>query len=998
VVTLSLSGSGASHTHQVTRRARLRACRWLLLLMLSLSPLTCGAQAYAAPAIVSPADGTVLPGGDIELVWENDGTEVLQWWVYAGRSVGGLGLANEGPLPVATDRFTLDAVPADGRTLHARLWWRTAADGWQSTDHEWAVAGETTPPGVVSPAAQATLEGDEQRFTWQANDRSDVQTWWVQIGSAQGGNDVADSGALEATTRSFDATGLPADGRTVHLRLWYRAPGGSWQFEDTRYTAATLTGTVLLSTAADTELQAGDPLNWSVEGRAPAEFWLYLGSAQGGRDLVDSGSLPGSQRDYAMPANLPSDGRTLHARLWFRFAGGAWQSIDRTFVAVGEPLEPAFTSPAANQRLRGVQTLEWETAAVERWWLYVGSSAGKADLHDSGALDAGTTSARITGIPTDGKRVHARLWYRASGSGWQFIDRDWRARVSPSWFGEYELAFADEFDGDALDPQKWNTGLLWGPYLPINNEEQLYVDTLGMHQDVEHSPFDVSNGTLKITATPVTDELQPPERPAEDDSVWGQYGEYRHNGPNDDGPGYQEEDVNYLSGIITSYDSFKFARGYVEARAKLPAGQGLWPAFWTLNAHYIEQSPEIDVMEFLGQFTDRVYHTYHYFEPQNNWRKISTPSFETRGDSWTTDFHTYGMEWSPKAIVWYVDGVETRRVTDADYLISRQAMYLLANLAVGGNWPGAPDASTAFPATYEIDYIRAYRRKDPEPVDLDNFQLVFEDEFDGNALDPDKWNTEFLWGPYLRINEERQYYVDTLNSDAGKSYSPFEFEDGIMSIVARPNAQSGDAAPPPEAPLPDDPIWTENPGWARPHSETNPYEYVQPDYTSGLITSRDSFMFAYGYAEARMQLPEGDGLWPAFWLLNSYYIAQQPEIDIMEARGSRPFEVSHSYHRNNDRGVQSSDSSESRSATGAPTFTEAFHTYGVRWSPTKITWYIDGEPVYSIADGTVGYQLMYVLANLAVGGNYPYQPVDDDALPARLQIDYIRVYQERELN
>ena len=558
---------------------------------------------------------------------------------------------------------------------------------------------------------------------------------------------------------------------------------------------------------------------------------------------------------------------------------------------------------------------------------------------------------------------------------------------------EYNLIFNDEFNGNTLLASKWDTALLWGPYFPINNEEQLYVDTLGMHSDFNHSPFEFTGSTLKITATPTDSNLQPPPRPPEGSSVWQprSYSEYRYNGPTESGPGYQPSDVNYLSGIITTYDSLKMTHGYVEMRAKLPAGRGLWPAFWMLNTHYVEDVPEIDVMEFLGQDVDKLYHTYHYFDIEDDWRRISTPSYVTYASDWTQDFHTFGMVWSPREIIYYVDGIETRRITDQEYFITGQAMYIIANLAVGGNWPGSPDESTTFPATFEIDYIRAYERKlDPQLNLTADYQLMFEDEFNGSTLDASKWNTSFLWGPYLDINNEEQYYVDSLGSDSTtSSNTPFQLSNGVLSITARESSDPNSFNIPAELPNPNAPIWTEHPTYQQ---NTN---YSPGNYTSGIITSYDSFKFVNGYAEMRAKIPLGQGLWPAFWLLNGYYVGQQPEIDVLEVLGHNPHQAFHTFHRLGEFGIQESDQGVTDNGNPEIGYADGFHTYGVRWQRGRIDWYIDGNLVHTYQGADVPYQLMYVIANLAVGGDWPGSPDSTTEFPVSLDIDYIRVYQER---
>lgn len=165
----------------------------------------------------------------------------------------------------------------------------------------------------------------------------------------------------------------------------------------------------------------------------------------------------------------------------------------------------------------------------------------------------------------------------------------------------------------------------------------------------------------------------------------------------------------FLSGIITSYDAFRFLYGRVEARAKMPAGKGMWSAFWLLNGYYKEdqlEDPEIDIIEAIGDQVTTANHAYHYNTPDG---RYVSQEFRSPMPDFSADFHTYAVDWSPGRIIWFVDGVETHRL-EGDTVSSEQ-MYLLANLAIGGDFPGSPDASTVFPATFEIDYIRVWQRR-----------------------------------------------------------------------------------------------------------------------------------------------------------------------------------------------------------------------------------------------------------------------------------------------
>jgi beta-glucanase (GH16 family) len=152
----------------------------------------------------------------------------------------------------------------------------------------------------------------------------------------------------------------------------------------------------------------------------------------------------------------------------------------------------------------------------------------------------------------------------------------------------------------------------------------------------------------------------------------------------------------YVSGLISSQPSFSQLYGYFEMRAKLPAGKGIWPAFWLLPID-LSWPPEIDIMESVGDPT-KVYSTVH--------SKVA-PSPDIVATVTANAFHTYAASWDAKHVIWYVDGKKIGQApTPSDM---HKPMYMIANVAIGGDWAGTPDHTTVFPAKMSIDYIRAYR-------------------------------------------------------------------------------------------------------------------------------------------------------------------------------------------------------------------------------------------------------------------------------------------------
>lgn len=151
--------------------------------------------------------------------------------------------------------------------------------------------------------------------------------------------------------------------------------------------------------------------------------------------------------------------------------------------------------------------------------------------------------------------------------------------------------------------------------------------------------------------------------------------------------------------------------GRFEVRAKLPYGQGLWPAIWMLPSDWEyggwPASGEIDIMELLGHQTNRVYGTIHYgADPQHHLQKGG--SYTLPSGTFAGGYHTFTVEWDSTHFVWYVDGV-AYYVANAQSPFDRR-FHMLLNVAVGGNWPGAPDEFTTFPQTMYVEYVRVYKK------------------------------------------------------------------------------------------------------------------------------------------------------------------------------------------------------------------------------------------------------------------------------------------------
>jgi beta-glucanase (GH16 family) len=286
------------------------------------------------------------------------------------------------------------------------------------------------------------------------------------------------------------------------------------------------------------------------------------------------------------------------------------------------------------------------------------------------------------------------------------------------------------------------------------------------------------------------------------------------------------------------------------------------------------------------------------------------------------------------------------------------------------------------------------------PGNPSDWTLTFADEFTGTEIVHNKWATEYGFNTDCIVdnpppegvtsycnrsnNNEKEWYVDD-----GQQVS-----NGILHLVAKKNDCSGDNLPDRSYP---------------------PYSCANFPYLSGMVSTHSGFSQLYGYFEARIKIPKGQGLWPAFWLLpqlppssSPAELFWPPEIDIMENKGQ---DVNNIYMTHLFSGVYPDPGSKSNnwsyggldvSVFTGPDFSNDFHIFAVEWEPDVIVWYIDGVEQFRstlrLPPGNISLPdypgNMHIIFDLAVGGDFVDNLLPDDSdLPASLDIDYVRVYQ-----
>lgn len=308
-----------------------------------------------------------------------------------------------------------------------------------------------------------------------------------------------------------------------------------------------------------------------------------------------------------------------------------------------------------------------------------GSTTSSSDTGSSttgSSTTSSSTSSGTTGSTTSSSTTGSSTSSSSTSSG----------KIDPANLaGTAHVTFDDEFDSLSLWNGATNTGTWstnywyndeWGGYstskgvtLTGNNEQEWYINS-NYAATSSIKPWTVSDGVLTLTAQ------------AADSTTQALIGGYK-----------------YTSGMINSWHSFSQTYGYFVMRAQLPAGQGLWPAFWLLPEDG-SWPPELDIMENLGQDTSNYYTTVHSDTLTNTYESSKVAVSDA------TAWHTYAVDWEADYTTFYVDGKQVYQVATPSDM--NKPMYIIANLAVGGSWPGDVNSTTPFPAQMKIDYIRAY--------------------------------------------------------------------------------------------------------------------------------------------------------------------------------------------------------------------------------------------------------------------------------------------------
>ncbi|HOB82404.1 MAG TPA: glycoside hydrolase family 16 protein [Peptococcaceae bacterium] len=527
----------------------------------------------------------------------------------------------------------------------------------------------------------------------------------------------------------------------------------------------------------------------------------------------------------------------------------------------------------------------------------------------------------------------------------------------------YILTFHDEFDGNSLDLKKWNN---WDMNFSGGS------GVVSTSNDFAYCPenVSVSGGMLRIKAEQKT--ITAPLC------------------------GGGTRTVNYRTGEINTQNKFHQTYGWFEARIKFPKARALYPAFWLMPAPGVGmidenggRGAEVDIMEYETYWMGNQVTSSIWFGGYGSNLQGGGIGSTYSPISNANDWHVYALNWEPGKLEIYVDGKKTQTYTGKG--VPSGDEFIILSMAVA-SW-GKSCVDSELPDYMLVDYVRVYKKADgsssqiqtpssstsqptsqpatttPSNIasDKPGYQLTFYDDFNGNALDLNKWNNwdlNFNGGPGI-VSSKHDYAFCPEN---------VKVSGGYLNITC--------TRQPITAPLCGGGTKTVN-------------------YRSGEINTKGKFQQTYGWFEARIKFPQARSLIPAFWLMPAPGIRMidqdgpgtgaGAEVDIMEHHTHwMGNSVSHAlwyggYGANlKGGGIGSTYSSISNA--------NDWHVYALNWEPGKLEIYVDGVKTQEYTGPGIPFADEYIVLSLHVGDWG--QAVVDSELPSTMLVDYVKVYKK----
>lgn len=391
--------------------------RILAVLCLCISTLLAPTlTAEAAPALLSPSDGSQYSASGQVFQWQSNDAEVSAYALTIGSTEGADDIHDSGVLSADTLSHTVNTLGSSA-TLYLRFWFRSIDGLWEFSSSTLVNSAAVLLPSIYTPELNSTFSGSGVNLQWRDNGTSVVR-YWLYVGSSSGARDYLSQSVDLAT--SYTVNDLPTDGSQVWVRLWYYNNG--WKYNDHQYTASSDSGTQIKNTPEMTSptehallTRSEVTFQWQNNNFVPSNYWVFIGTTLGSSNIVSSGSLQ-TANEYVY-SSLPMGEEALYVRLWY-YGNNNWQYTDYQYSSklYGEA-QLVWPTPGATLE-ESNQVFEWSANGenFDGYQLLLGSSQSSNDFYDSGVLTASTLAVEADNLDQTVETLHATLRYNVSGT------------------------------------------------------------------------------------------------------------------------------------------------------------------------------------------------------------------------------------------------------------------------------------------------------------------------------------------------------------------------------------------------------------------------------------------------------------------------------------------------------------------------------------------------------------------------------------------------------